>query len=228
MTSSTPTRSDFALCSVLTVALAMSPVAAAATPRSATELAKGQAAKARQAYAAGQYEDALALFFTANRLDPRPALLFNLAQCHRQLGELVESASLYERYLAQDVKGNAAQRKLARELLAEVNGELALLAKRRQEEAAERAAVETPPVAPRAGRLDELRAASSLTPPPATPELFSPPQVHTTPPSKSVFTTWWFWTGVALVTASAGTVAYVAVGQQPKPTLGTADLRGAK
>jgi tetratricopeptide (TPR) repeat protein len=82
-------------------------------------------AKARQAYAEGKAEydlghigKALQAFENAYRFRPVPALLFNIAQCHRLLGDLQSAAMTYRAYLRNDP--NSAQAAKARELLEQV------------------------------------------------------------------------------------------------------------
>lgn len=70
------------------------------------------------AYDLGEFHKALKEYSEAYRLSPRPALLFNVAQCHRQLGEYGRAAFFYRRYLY--LAGDAPDAGLARDLLAEV------------------------------------------------------------------------------------------------------------
>lgn len=69
-------------------------------------------------YDLGHYKDALLLFEKAFRLKHVPALLFNIAQCHRMLGELKEAAMVYRSFISKD-PGNRGVGQ-ARELLAQV------------------------------------------------------------------------------------------------------------
>ncbi|MFP2930874.1 tetratricopeptide repeat protein, partial [Pyxidicoccus sp. 3LG] len=52
------------------------------------------------AYDVGDFGKALKSFTEAYRLKPLPGLLFNMAQCHRQLGQYSRAAFFYRRYLA--------------------------------------------------------------------------------------------------------------------------------
>lgn len=49
----------------------------------------------------GRYVQALAEFEEAYRVSPRPAVLYNIAQLHAELGRSVEAADTYERFLAE-------------------------------------------------------------------------------------------------------------------------------
>ena len=56
-------------------------------------------ADAKQAYSADKFSEAAALFKKAYRFDPKPQLLFNIAQSLREAGNLVEAETFYKRYL---------------------------------------------------------------------------------------------------------------------------------
>lgn len=71
------------------------------------------------AYDLGEFHKALKEYSEAYRLSPRPALLFNVAQCHRQLGEYGRAAFFYRRYLYL-AGADAPDAALAKDLLAEV------------------------------------------------------------------------------------------------------------
>lgn len=51
-------------------------------------------------YTEANYEAALSEFTRAFELSNRPALLFNMSQCHERLGQLPEAISTLERYIA--------------------------------------------------------------------------------------------------------------------------------
>jgi tetratricopeptide (TPR) repeat protein len=73
--------------------------------------ARADTAKARDLYIRGtraynlqKFEQALALFQQAYEQKDDPAILFNIAQCQRQLGQYEAAAKSYRAYLAQDPK----------------------------------------------------------------------------------------------------------------------------
>ena len=83
-------------------------------------------AKARQLYGEGKAEydlghtaQALAKFEAAYRAKPVPGLLFNIAQCHRLLGDLKSAAMTYRAFLRNESAGTAQAQKAA-ELLKQV------------------------------------------------------------------------------------------------------------
>ena len=61
-------------------------------------------------YDTGNYAKALADVEQAYELDPRPALLFNLAQCHRALGHYREAALAFKSYLREVPNAKNARR----------------------------------------------------------------------------------------------------------------------
>ena len=77
--------------------------------------AKALGAKGAQEYAAGRYEDAARDLQAAFDLFPAPILLFNLGQCERAQGHLVQAIDFYRRYLEaapNAPNASAARRKL--------------------------------------------------------------------------------------------------------------------
>ncbi len=79
--------------------------------RTATEL--GQ-----KAYDLGRFDEAIGHYSAAYEAMPLPALLFNIGQCHRQLGQFERAAFFYGRYL--DLAPRAPNAALTQELLQEV------------------------------------------------------------------------------------------------------------
>ncbi|MDP2343336.1 MAG: tetratricopeptide repeat protein [Deltaproteobacteria bacterium] len=73
-----------------------------------------------RAYAEGRYQHALAAFAAAYDVAQVPGLLFNIGQCHRQLGNHEQAIEYYERYMKEepDVPEIAALLAEERELLA--------------------------------------------------------------------------------------------------------------
>lgn len=51
-------------------------------------------------YEVGEYKQALEEFKAAHLAKPDPAFLYNIAQCHRQMGDLEQTSIMYGRYLA--------------------------------------------------------------------------------------------------------------------------------
>src|SRR4051812_6877782 len=93
--------------------------AASAQPDSTVEIARALYEKGQRQYDLGHFADALHLFESAYETKAAPALLFNIAQCHRQLGDLRNAAALYRSFLRADPDSRSAG--TAQELLAQVD-----------------------------------------------------------------------------------------------------------
>ena len=157
------------------------------------------------AYDVGQFAKALELYTEAYKVKPLPGFLFNIAQCHRQLGDYKQAGFFFGRFI-DNSKPEAANVELARELLQDANRRQqaaedakAMEDKRRADEAAA-AAAKAAADAPLATNLEPSSSGLTLPPPP-------PPPVDDTPAYKKG----WFWgvvVGGAAVLAG-GTVAVV-------------------
>jgi tetratricopeptide (TPR) repeat protein len=100
--------------------------ARAQAPRPAdvdVEAAKALTKKGLSLYELGKYGEALQSLELAYEKKQVPALLFNIAQCHRQLGHLEPAARLYRAYLRTDPPEPGARQ--ARELLGRVDDAIA-------------------------------------------------------------------------------------------------------
>ena len=95
-----------------------------ALAQASSELDEARAAveSATSEYDLGHYKDALGHFEKAYRIKRVPALLFNIAQCHRMLGELKEAASVYRTFLVKDPESKHVEQ--ARTLLAQLDDAL--------------------------------------------------------------------------------------------------------
>jgi tetratricopeptide (TPR) repeat protein len=94
------------------------PLGAAAQADPVVELARALYEKGQRQYELGHFAEARQLFESAYQAKAAPALLFNIAQCHRKLGDLRDAASLYRSFLRADPDSRSAP--LARELLQQV------------------------------------------------------------------------------------------------------------
>src|SRR4051812_5477676 len=116
MTSSTPTPSSRGASAALCVVLLSSAVTFATPASGSLEQARAGSRQAQKAYDVGRFAEALEGFSKAYQLDPRPGILFNIAQCHRQLEDYESAAFAYRRYLAQYPKGRAPSAAVAQPL----------------------------------------------------------------------------------------------------------------
>jgi tetratricopeptide (TPR) repeat protein len=154
---------------------------------SAAAAAQDQRMQARQKFedgrlqfSGGHYREALALFRESYQLAPYPALLFNIARCHEQLGEFHDALEAYEHYLAVNPQ-DAEARARAEEMRERAPSEPARLVE-----------PSPPPVAP-----------------PRPPDGLVGIPEHPLPPSRTpVYKKWWLWTavvgGVAAVALGVG------------------------
>lgn len=214
-------------------------------PAVGTELSDETLARARvkytegtEAYEHGDFHQALESFDAAYELAPLPGLLFDVAQCHRQLGAFERAAFFYRRYLALSEE-EPANAPLVKELIAEMDSQV------EQESASSLARGESvvpalpskapePRGAPKQERsrlkdaerkaLDirtsrSLSAARKSLPPGAVP---GEPE----PPRESLARKWWVWAGAGAVVLLAGGVIYAVTAPEQRPTtLGTFPAR---
>lgn len=107
----------------LAVASVYSPAAFAQTSKGPSQISKEEAAKrfteADQNYKLQEFEKALEQFSELYRLTHEPILLFNIAQCHRQMEHLEEALKGYKFFL-QEFSGDPELRKSAESRITEL------------------------------------------------------------------------------------------------------------
>jgi tetratricopeptide (TPR) repeat protein len=212
MTSSTHSRADAsALAAVLgLLATLVAPqVGAAASQDPTEEAAKAEFQRGQTAYHLGQFREALASYNKAYDLEPLPAILFDSAQCYRQLGDLERAVLFYRRYLATAPRGTRSA-VTAQTLLDESLAQLAEQRRRTVLEA-QTAARQQQPV----GGLASSSVAAAEIPSHAIEK-------------RPLYQQWWLWTAVGVVVAAAagGTAAYLATAPKPPAAnLGTVSAR---
>lgn len=188
------------------IVLLAAPVLAkdAAEMRAREQFRAGQAA-----YARGQYEQALGAFSEAYGLQPVPGFLFNIAQCHRELGNYERAAVFYQQYL--DLSPSTANTATVRALL----GQIEASEKERKRRLAEEQKLRAVPGITVAGPSPLQSALAGNR---RSPELAQPG-----PPGDSVFTKWWFWTGMGAI--ALGTTTYILANHLADPTPGVMHAR---
>jgi len=140
-----------------------------AAPLRAEEDPRALHTSAQHEYDLGHFRQSLDLFEKLYKLKPLPGLLFNIAQCHRKLGELKEAASTYRSFLVKD-EGRSLETIDAQELLAQVEEAI------RQQEATEALRVEAAASAASAQNAQGKTApALALEPPPLVIGARAPP-----------------------------------------------------
>lgn len=88
----------------------------------ATEVAKREFAAGSAAYKIGHFDEALAAYERAYQAKPLPGLLFNIGQCHFNVGNYERAAFFYESYLRE--RPTASNRALVEDMLREAQAQL--------------------------------------------------------------------------------------------------------
>jgi tetratricopeptide (TPR) repeat protein len=157
----------------------------------ATRTARRHFQKGEKLFALGRFDDALEQYEQAFEARPLPAFLFNIGQCHRNLGNYDQAIFSFRKYL--DQSPDADNRDAVLELIDELEAD-----KQRAEEAARR------------------REAARLGP--GGPDDDRKPRGAA---GKPIYARWWFWGGVAAVAgASTGAYFLLRDGGVPSTDLG--------
>ena len=115
------------------------------------ERAKALFAMGNQHYNLGEFTQALEAYKLAYRIKPLPAFLFNIAQCHRKLGQHREAVAMYQSYLVG--VPDASNKALVESLIGESQAELVA------DEQKEAAQLEAERVAAEKKRAEDMRLA---------------------------------------------------------------------
>jgi tetratricopeptide (TPR) repeat protein len=187
--------------------------------------ARAEVAKATRNYKLGRFEEALAAYTRAYELFDTPALLFNIAQCHKNLRNHERAIFFFQGYLREET--DPKRRALAEDLLAKSRAEL----QRQRNEPLPTAPLPVPaaPVAEEAPKAPPPKLdLPTAEPGAAVPALVAREEVVEPAPTTH---RWWLWTaiGVGALAIAGGTIAYYASGQTiavpPTGTVGTLDRR---
>jgi tetratricopeptide (TPR) repeat protein len=156
----------------------------------------------QQAYDLGEFDQALGHYSEAYKLKPLPGFLFNIAQCHRKLGNWEQSAFFFGRFI-DNSSPRAPEIEVARELLEDARrkqaqaAEDARLAEEKQRAEEEKRAAEEE--ARRKADDDARRSAEAAL---AAQRALPPPPMP--PAEEPVTRKAWFW---VVVVGAAGVVA---------------------
>lgn len=135
----------------LAAVLALAPVAAPArADDAATRAAKKHFAAGERLFNLARFDEALVEYEAAYEQKPLPGFLYNIAQCHRNLGNYKQAIFGYRNYLRQ-VPG-ASNREAVLALIDELEDEQRALEARAARERAEREPPPPPPPPPPARR----------------------------------------------------------------------------
>jgi tetratricopeptide (TPR) repeat protein len=196
--------------------------AGGATPatRDARAQAKAAVGQAQVDYQLGRFEAALDGYRRAYELFQAPVLLFDMAQCHRNLGNPERSKFFLEGYLRDETRMDPERRRLVEGLIAE-----SAVALERQRAAAAAARAAAAPRGRPAGHPRIRLEAVDDTPAPGLGVRDAASESSTS--DRSILRRWWFWTAVGGALALAGGFAYYATGEArlipPSGSIGTLD-----
>ncbi len=166
--------------------------------------------KAEQAYDLGKFEEALRGYEAAYEALALTPFVFNIAQCHRNVGNHERALFFYQRYLA--LEPDPPNRKIVEDLIAE---EQKRLGEQEQAAAAKRSAAER----------EHLRAS---TPPREGDLLSQPTAAADSPHDPAFYRRPWFWgaAGSVIVAGIAASLLITRDGPMPKGTIGTINAQG--
>jgi hypothetical protein len=192
-------------CSVWVVAV----VLAVCTARLTSAAADPREMKAREAFAAGRYQEALDLFAKLYAESLNPIYLRNTGRCHQNLGDPDRAIASFRDYLRKATKLPAAERK-------EIEGYIKEMEElKRQKEAS---ATSAPP--PRATPVEPVTPLPREAPPPSAPGsssasasvVMTPPPPPPAEQPSPIYGRWWFWAIVGgVVVAGLGAAAAAGV-----------------
>jgi len=199
--------------------------------------------KARQAFAASRYDEAIEIFAQLYAETLNPIYLRNIGRCHQKKREPEKAIDAFQDYLAKGKSITAGERK-------EIQGYIKDMEELRDEQAKERdaaaakaaAAAATPPppgpgpgyntTSPNTGANvtpgPNPNAVTTLPPPndPGNPMLVATPGSRP-PPEEShpFYKRWWFWTALGVVAAGGVAAALLIPGGVTKPTCTVAECK---
>ncbi len=231
-------------------ALAPLPAVGAEFTDEAEAQARVKNSEGNEAYTHGDFRKAIGAFDAAYQLAPLPGLLFNVAQCYRQLGAYERAAFFYRRYLALSEE-EPANAPLVKELIAEMDaktqqeatsrlgrpkalGQAKAVEKDRPEAASGKAAEARGDVKRGRSGLKEaeqraldIHTSRSLSAAPKSLPLGAVPGAAKHPqPNESLTRKWWVWAGAGAAVLLAGGIVYaVATPGTRSTTLGTFPAR---
>lgn len=169
--------------------------------------------KAREAFAAGRYDEALDLFAKLYAQTLHPVYLRNIGRCHQKLRQPDQAIDKFREYLAKE-------KKIAPDERAEIEGYIKDMEALRDEQAK----AKNPPPNPPPNVVTPV-----TPPPPPNPYPYPYPYQPTTttsanlvaqpaPPQEApIYKKWWFWTGLGVVVAGAIVAVLVLSGGTTKP-----------
>jgi len=171
--------------------------------------------KAREAFAAGRYDEALELFAKLYAQTLHPVYLRNIGRCHQKLRQPDKAIDKFNEYLAKEKKISADERK-------EIEGYIKEMEALRDEQA--RAATPPPPnnPPPPVNPINNPPPPPNYYPPPPPPNGTAagtlvaqppPPQQEEAP----IYKKWWFWAGIGAAVVVVGGVVFLSTRGPDRP-----------
>ena len=170
----------------LTVGLLLCSLPAVAPAASRKDQARHHFKLGKAAFEQRRYREALSHYQRAYRAFALPGFLFNIGQCHRNLGQPRPALAAFRRYLARAPR--AGNRQAVESLIADLEREIA----------AEAAPDSGPSIDEPDASVGAAEDASTTAPGFATP-IDSGPVKRDGPGHRPFYKTWWFWTAVVAV-----------------------------
>ena len=178
--------------------------------KSSSKKAKKHFRQGQRMFAMGRFRKALASYEKAYSLSKHPDILFNIAQCYRNLGDYESAIYHFETYL--EKKPEADNREAVLELIDKLDAEMAEADKLRDKD--------------KDRDKDRDKDKDKVDPdrdPDKNPARTKKRRKSRTKKSGPFYTRWWFWTGLVVVAGGAtGTGLYLRSreGGIPDSTLG--------
>lgn len=186
--------------------------------------------KARQAFAASRYDEAIEIFAQLYAETLNPIYLRNIGRCHQKKREPEKAIDAFQDYLAKGKSITPSERK-------EIQGYIKDMEHLRDDQAAAAKPVFTPappatgpgpaanptgsaPVTVNVAPGPNPNAVTTLPPPndPGNPTLVATPGSRPPPEENHpVYTRWWFWTALGVVAAGGVAAALLIPGGVTKP-----------
>jgi len=169
--------------------------------------------KAREAFAAGRYDDALGLFAKLYAETLHPVYLRNIGRCHQKLRQPDQAIDKFREYLAKEKKITADERKV-------IDGYIKEMEALKEEQARQN----TPP--PPNNPPPPVNPINPNPPPPNYSTL--PPPGNTTSATlvaqpgpreeeAPIYKKWWFWAGIGAAVVVVGGVVFLSTRGPSRP-----------
>jgi hypothetical protein len=194
--------------------------------------------KARQAFAASRYDEAIEIFAQLYAETLNPIYVRNIGRCHQKKREPEKAIDAFQDYLAKGKSITPSEKKEIQGYIKDMEQLRDEQAKEREAAAAKAAAVAaTPPTGPGPGYNTagvngqpgpNPNAFTTLPPSndPGNPTLVAAPGSRP-PPEEShpIYKRWWFWTAIGVVAAGGVAAALLIPGGVTKPPCTVAECK---